>query len=175
MPRFSDIYSKIRGAVLSAFGRKQTSRELTPEEMRKLADLWLAKQLKAYILKASGEKHAGIRWKPIKGKKHGDGHPVLIKTGRSYRAVANSTVTVLRGKNGQIEFHAEVEEKPYPKKKGTKGKPITTKQVFLFHQYGTPKMPARPIFIKLSKKDQKEIDEFIKRSQETGVRSQETE
>jgi hypothetical protein len=161
MIKFSEIYGKIRGAVLTAFGRTKTSRELTPEEMRQLADLWLAKQLKAYILKASGERHAGIRWEPRKGTQHGDGHPLLIKTGLLYRAVANSTVTVMRGKNGQIEFQAEVEDKPYPKKKGAKGKPATTGQVFLYHQYGTPKMPARPIFTKLSSKDQKEIDMFI--------------
>ena len=161
MSKFSEIYSKIRGAVLKAFGRAKTSRELTPEEMRSLADLWLAKQLKAYILKASGERHADVRWKPRKGTNYDDGHPLLIKTGLLYRAVANSTVTVLRGKNGQIEFQAEVEDKPYPKKRKSKGKPVTTKQVFLFHQYGTPKMPARPIFTKLSPQDQKEIDLFI--------------
>ena len=163
MIKFSEIYGKIRGAVLTAFGRTETNRELTPEEMRKLADLWLAKQLKAYILKASGERHAGIQWKPRKGERHGDGHPLLIKSGLLYRAVANSTVTVLRGKNGQIEFHAEVEDKPYPKKRKSKGKPVTTKQVFLFHQYGTPKMPARPIFTKLSPQDQEELDMFIEK------------
>jgi hypothetical protein len=168
MPKFSEIYHKIRSAVLAAFGKKATSRELTPEAMRQLADLWLAKQLKAYIVKASGASHAGERWKPRKKTANDDGHPLLIKTGRLYKAVKNSTVTVYRGKNGQIEFHAEVEESPYPKKRGAKGKAVTTKQVFLAHQYGTPKMPARPIFSKLSSQDQRELDKFIERFNKGG-------
>ena len=163
MIKFADVYKKVRAAVLSALGRKPAVQvELTPEQQRKVADMWLGKQLKAYILKASGEKYAGVRWPARKNQKYGDGHALLIKTGRLFKAVKNSTVTVIRGKNGQIEFVAEVEDKPYPKKKGAKGEPITTKQVFLFHQHGTPKMPARPIITKLSQKDQKEIDEFIK-------------
>jgi len=163
MYKWSEIYSKVRGALLAVFGRKKTSRELTPEQARRVADKWLEKQLKAYIVKASGASSAGVRWKPRKKTKNDDGHPLLIKTGRLYRAVANSTVTVFHGKNGQVEFLAEVEDKPYPKKRGSKGQTVTTKTVFLAHQYGTPKMPARPIFSKLSAKDQKEIDEFIKK------------
>jgi hypothetical protein len=60
-----------------------------------------------------------------------------------------------------LEFHAEVASRPYQDKRRRKGKGVTTRDVFVFHQYGTPKMPARPIFVKLSPKDQKELDEFI--------------
>ena len=155
MIKFADVYHKVRSAVLSALGRKPVQIELTPEQQRKVADLWLAKQLKAYILKSSGEKYAGVRWPSRKNKKYDEGHALLIKTGRLYRAIKNSTVTVVHGKKGQIEFIAEVEDKPYP------GKEVTTKQVFLFHQHGTPKMPARPIITELSQKDQRELDEFI--------------
>jgi hypothetical protein len=173
MPTFSEIYERVKAATLAVFGRK--TRELTPEEQRAAADKWLALILKSYILKAAGESYNGERWQKRAPNKHDDGHLLLIQTGKLYNAVKNSTVTVHRGKNGGLEFHAEVASRPYPRKRN--GKKLTTRDVFVFHQYGTPKCPARPIFVKLSPKDQKELDDFVKeflaRRKEEGVRRKE--
>lgn len=158
---FAETYERIKAATRAVFGGKSFHRELTPVEQRAVADKWLALMLKNYVLHAAGESYNGQRWKSRKKTKNDDGHLLLIKTGRLYNAVKNSTVTVYRGKKGALEFHAEVEDKPYPKK-GNKGKRVTTKTVFLCHQYGTPKCPARPIFVKLSPKDRKELDDFVK-------------
>jgi len=160
MTSFSEIYARVKSATLAVFGRKAAHRELTPEEQRAVADKWLALILKSYILKAAGETYNGQRWKPRVPDPEDDGHLLLIKSGKLYDAVKNSTVTIHQGKNGVLEFHAEVASRPYHEK-GRK-KRVTTRDVFVFHQYGTPKMPARPIFVKLSRKDQKELDEFVK-------------
>jgi len=158
---FAEIYARVSAAVRSAFGHKTTRRELTPEEQRAIADKWLALMLKSYVWRAAGERYAGKRWEPRTKTPDDDGHLLLIKTGQLYNAVKNSTVTVYRGKKGVLEFHAEVENKPYKGGKKRKGKRAMTGEVFLCHQHGTPKMPARPIFVKLSPKDQKELDDFI--------------
>jgi hypothetical protein len=160
MTTFAEIYARVKSATLAVFGRKAMHRELTPQEQRAVADKWLALILKSYILKAAGESYNRQRWKPRVPDPKDDGHLLLIQTGKLYNAVKNSTVTVHQGKNGVLEFHAEVASTPY-KEKGRK-KRVTTRDVFVFHQYGTPKMPARPIFVKLSRKDQKELDEFVK-------------
>jgi len=159
MATFSEIYERIKSATRAVFGRKQ-ERELTQEEQRAIADKWIALILKSYILKAAGEPYNGQRWQKRVSTKNDDGHLLLIQTGKLYDAVKNSTITVHPGKKGILEFHAEVASKPYPQKR--KGKKMTTRDVFMFHQYGTPKMPARPIFVKLSPKDQKELDNFVK-------------
>jgi len=175
MTSFSEIYAKVKSATLAVFGRKAAHRELTPEEQRAVADKWLALILKSYILKAAGESYNGQRWKPRVPDPEDDEHLLLIKSGKLYDAVKNSTVTVHQGKNGVLEFHAEVASRPY-REKGRK-KRVTTRDVFVFHQYGTPKMPARPIFVKLSPKDQKELDNFVKEflEKESGDRIQKTE
>jgi len=175
MTTFAEIYARVKSATLSVFGRKKMHRELTPEEQRAVADKWLALILKSYILKAAGEPYNGQQWKQRVPNKDDDGHLLLIQTGKLYNAVKNSTVTVHQGKNGVLEFHAEVAGIPY-REEGRK-KRVTTRDVFVFHQYGTPKMPARPIFVKLSPKDQKELDEFVKGflEKEKGVRSQNKE
>ena len=157
---FAEIYTQIKLATMAVFGLKTTHRELTPEEQRAVADKWIALILKSYILKAAGESYNGQKWKQRVPNKHDDGHLLLIKTGKLYNAVKNSTVTVHRGKNGVLEFHAEVASTPY-REKGRK-KRVTTRDVFVFHQYGTKKCPARPIFVKLSPDDQKELDKFVK-------------
>ena len=157
---FAEIYARIKAATLAVFGRKKPQQELTTEEQRAVADKWLAIMLKSYVLRAAGEPYNGQRWKKRVPDPNDDEHLLLIKTGKLYNAVKNSTVTVYQGKNGVLEFHAEVASEPY-KEKGRK-KRVTTRDVFVFHQYGTPKMPARPIFVKLSPKDQKELDEFVK-------------
>ena len=157
---FAEIYARIKSATLAVFGRKTQRQELTPEERREVADKWLALILKSYILKAAGESYNGQRWKKRVPDPNDDGHLLLIKTGKLYNAVKNSTVTVYRGKKGVLEFHAEVASEFYPEK--GRQKRVTTRDVFVFHQYGTPKMPARPIFVKLSPKDQKELDDFVK-------------
>jgi len=157
---FAEIYARIKSATWAVFGRKG-AQELTPEEQRAVADKWLALILKSYILKAAGEPYNGQRWKPRVPDPKDDGHLLLIKTGKLYNAVKNSTVTVHRGKKGVLEFHAEVAGTPY-REKGRKKPRVTTRDVFVFHQYGTPKMPARPIFVKLSPQDQKELDDFVK-------------
>jgi phage gpG-like protein len=153
---FAEHFEQIRTATSEVFGRKY--RGLTAEEQRAIADKWLALILRSYVLRAAGEPYGGERWEKRVPSKSDDGHLLLIKTGKLYNAVRNSTVTIYRGKNGILEFHAEVASKPYRKK----GKQVTTRDVFLVHQYGTPKCPARPIFVTLSPKDQKELDEFVK-------------
>ena len=158
---FAEIYTRIKSATLAVLGRKPTHRELTPEEQRAVADKWLALILKSYILKAAGETYNGQKWKQRKPNKHDDGHLLLIQSGKLYDAVKNSTVTVHQGKKGVLDFHAEVASTPY-REKGRKKPRVTTQDVFVFHQCGTPKMPARPIFVKLSPKDQKELDDFVK-------------
>jgi len=160
MTTFAEVYAQIKSAALAVFGRKKIHRELTPEEQRAVADKWLALILKSYILKAAGEPYNGQRWNPRVPDPEDDGHLLLIKSGKLYNAVKNSTVTVHQGKNGVLEFHAEVASAPY-RQKGRK-KRVTTRDVFVYHQYGTPKMPARPIFVKLSRKDQKELDDLVK-------------
>lgn len=157
---FAEIYERVKAATRAVFGSRTKYRELTPEEQRAAADKWLALILKSYILKAAGESYNGQQWEKRKPNKHDDEHLLLIQTGKLYNAVKNSTVTVHQGKNGVLEFHAEVASRPYRDKR--KGKKITTRDVFVFHQYGTSKCPARPIFVKLSPKDQKELDDFVK-------------
>ena len=157
---FAEIYARIKSATLAVFGRKTPQQELTPEEQRAVADKWLAIMLKSYVLRAAGEPYNGQRWKKRVPDPNDNEHLLLIKTGKLYNAVKNSTVTVYRGKNGVLEFHAEVASEPY-REKGRKNR-VTTRDVFVFHQYGTSKMPARPIFVKLSPKDQKELDGFVK-------------
>jgi len=157
---FAEIYEQITAATRMVFGRGQKYRELTPGEQRAIADKWLALILKSYVMKAAGESYNGQRWEKRAPSKSDDGHLLLIKTGKLYNAVKNSTVTVYRGKKGQVEFHAEVASKPYKRK--SNGKQVTTKDVFLVHQYGTPKCPARPIFVKLAPQDQQELDDFVK-------------
>jgi len=162
MATFAEIYERIKAATRSVFGRSKQYRELTPAEQRAIADKWLALILKSYILKAAGEPYNGQRWQKRVPSKNDDEHLLLIKTGKLYNAVKNSTVIVYQGKKGKVEFHAEVASNPYKPDMG-KGKRVTTKDVFLVHQYGTPKCPARPIFVKLSPEDQKELDDFVKR------------
>jgi hypothetical protein len=168
---FAEIYERIKSATLAIFGRKRPEPvrpDLTPEEQRAVADKWLGLILKSYILKAAGESYNKERWEKRKPNKHDDGHLLLIQTGKLYNADKTSTVTVHQGKNGVLEFHAEVASNPYPRK--GKGKKVTTREVFVFHQYGTPKMSARPIFVKLSPKDQKELDAFVKEFLRNGKR-----
>ena len=157
---FAETFARIKAATQAVFGRRKKYRELTPEEQRAVADKWLALILKSYVMKAAGEPYNGQRWEKRVPAKSDDGHLLLIKTGKLYNAVKNSTVTVYQGKKGKVELHAEVASKPY-RRQGN-GKQVTTKDVFLVHQYGTPTCPARPIFVELSPKDQKELDEFVK-------------
>jgi hypothetical protein len=155
---FAETYNRIQNATRAVFGRDKKHRELTPEEQRAIADKWLALILRSYVLKAAGEPYNGQRWEKRVPKKSDDGHLLLIKTGKLYNAVKNSTVTVYRGKKGKVELHAEVASTPYQKK----GQRYTTRDVFLVHQYGTATCPAKPIFVELSPKDQKELDNFVK-------------
>jgi len=156
MSTFSETFERIKTATSAVFERK--SRELTSEGRRAIADKWLALILRSYVLKAAGEPYNGQRWEKRVPTTADNGHLLLIKTGKLYNAVKNSTVTVYRGKKGTLEFHAEVASKPYKRK----GKQVTTRDVFLVHQYGTSKCPARPIFVTLSPKDKKELDNFVK-------------
>ena len=157
---FAETFARIKVATQAVFGHRKTYRELTPDEQRAIADKWLALILRSYVLKAAGESYNGQRWEKRVPAKSDDGHLLLIKTGKLYNAVKNSTVVVYRGKKGQMEFHAEVANKPYPRKGN--GRRVTTKDVFLAHQYGTPTCPARPIFVELSPQDQQELDDFVK-------------
>jgi hypothetical protein len=141
-------------------------RELTAEEQRAMADKGLALILKSYVIKAAGEPYNGLRWQKRVPMKSDNGHLLLVKTGKLYNAAKNSTVTVYRGKKGVLEFQAEVANTPYRRK----GNRVTTKDVFLVHQYGTTTCPARPIFVELSPKDKKELDDFVKMFLDNGKR-----
>ena len=118
-------------------------------DRQEIENFWLKKILKVFAIRSSGGVYNGMRWEPRKDPENP--RPLLIHTGNLTHSLRNAKVTW----NGDLDFTAVVEERPYPKKE------VTTRDVFLFHQLGTDKMPMRPIIDDLEKNDVEDIRRLI--------------
>jgi hypothetical protein len=120
-------------------------------DRQEIENYWLKKILKVFSIRSSGGVYNGQRWEPRVDQTNP--RPLLIHYGSLTHSIRNAEVTW----NGDMDFTATVEERPYPQKD------ITTRDVFLFHQLGTSKMPARPIITDLEKNDIEDIRRLIDR------------
>jgi len=118
-------------------------------DRQEIENYWLKKVLKVFSIRSSGGVYNGLRWEPRVDQTNP--RPLLIHTGNLTHSIRNAEVTW----NGDLDFTAIVEERPYPKKD------VTTRDVFLYHQLGTEKMPARPIITDLEKNDIEDIRRLI--------------
>ena len=118
-------------------------------DRQEIENYWLKKILKVFAIRSSGGVYNGQRWEPRVDQENP--RPLLIHTGNLTHSIRNADVTW----NGDLDFTAIVEERPYPEQE------ITTRDVFLFHQLGTEKMPARPIITDLEKNDIEDIRRLI--------------
>jgi len=118
-------------------------------DRQEIENYWLKKVLKVFSIRSSGGVYNGLRWESRVDQTNP--RPLLIHTGNLTHSIRNAEVTW----NGDLDFTAIVEERPYPKKE------ITTRDVFLYHQLGTEKMLARPIITDLEKNDIEDIRRLI--------------
>ena len=118
-------------------------------DRQEIENYWLKKILKVFAIRSSGGVYNGGRWAPRADPDNP--RPLLVHTGNLTHAIRNADVTW----NGDLDFTATVEERPYPKTD------VTTRDVFLFHQLGTEKMPARPMITDLEKNDLEDIRRLI--------------
>jgi len=118
-------------------------------ERKAIENLYLKKILNVFAIRSSGGVYNGTRWEPRKDQENP--RPLLIHTGNLTHSIRNAEVTW----NGGDDFTAIVEQRNYPKKD------VTTRDVFLYHQLGTNKMPARPIIDDLEKNDVEDIRRLI--------------
>ena len=121
-------------------------------DRQEIENFWLKKILKVFAIRSSGGVYNGLRWEPRKDQENP--RPLLIHTGNLTHSLRNAKVTW----NGDLDFTAVVEERSYPK---NPKKEVTTRDVFLCHQLGTDKMPARPIITDLEKNDIEDIRRLI--------------
>jgi hypothetical protein len=118
-------------------------------DRQEIENLWLKKILKVFAIRSSGGVYNGERWEPRVDQSNP--RPLLVHSGNLTHAIRNADVTW----NGNDDFTVTVEKRQYP------GKDVTTRDVFLFHQLGTEKMPARPIITDLEKNDVEDIRRLI--------------
>ena len=118
-------------------------------DRQEIESYWLKKILKVFAIRSSGGVYNGVRWEPRVDTDNP--RPLLIHTGNLTHALRNAEVTW----NGDLDFTATPEERPYPKTD------VTTRDVFLYHQLGTEKMPARPMITDLEKNDLEDIRRLI--------------
>ena len=118
-------------------------------DRQEIESYWLRKILKVFAIRSSGGVYNGLRWEPRVDPDNP--RPLLIHTGNLTHSLRNAAVTW----NGDLDFTATVEERPYPKTD------VTTRDVFLFHQLGTEKIPARPMITDLEKNDLEDIRRLI--------------
>jgi hypothetical protein len=118
-------------------------------DRQEIENYWLKKILNVFSIRSSGGVYNGQRWEPRVDPDNP--RPLLIRSGNLTHSLRNAEVTW----NGDMDFMATVEERPYPQKS------VTTRDVFLFHQLGTTKMPARPIITDLEKNDIEDIRRLI--------------
>jgi len=118
-------------------------------DRQEIENYWLKKILKVFAIRSSGGVYNGQRWEPRADP--ANPRPLLIHTGNLTHSIRNAEVIW----NGDMDFTMVVEERPYPQK------PTTTREVFLYHQLGTSKMPARPIVTDLEKNDIEDIRRLI--------------
>jgi len=118
-------------------------------DRQEIESYWLKKILKVFAIRSSGGVYNGLRWEPRVDPDNP--RPLLIHSGNLTHSIRNAEVTW----NGDLDFMVTVEERPYPKMD------VTTRDVFLFHQLGTEKMPARPMITDLEKNDLEDIRRLI--------------
>jgi hypothetical protein len=118
-------------------------------DRKEVENLWLKKILNIFAIRSTGGVYNGERWEPRADDTNP--RPLLIHTGTLTHALRNADVTW----NGNDDFAITVEQRQYP------GKDVTARDVFLFHQLGTNKMPARPIITDLEKNDIEDIRRLI--------------
>jgi hypothetical protein len=118
-------------------------------DQQEIEKFWLKKILKIFAIRSSGGVYNGVRWEPRADPENP--RPLLVHSGNLTHSIREAEVTW----NGDMDFTAVVEERPYPQKE------VTTRDVFLFHQLGTEKMPARPIITDLEKNDIEDIRRLI--------------
>jgi hypothetical protein len=127
----------------------ETDKIIDENDRQEIENLWLKKILKVFAIRSSGGVYNGERWEPRVDQSNP--RPLLVQSGNLTHAIRNADVTW----NGNDDFTVTVEERQYP------GKNVTTRDVFLFHQLGTEKMPARPIITDLEKNDLEDIRRLI--------------
>ena len=125
---------------------------LDANDRQEIENYWLKKILKVFAIRSSGGVYNGVRWEPRVDQENP--RPLLIHTGNLTHSIRNAEVTW----NGDLDFTIAVEERLYPKNPKQE---VTTRDVFLFHQLGTEKMPARPIITDLEKNDIEDIRRLI--------------
>ena len=127
----------------------ENDRIIEENDRKEIENLWLKKILNVFAIRSSGGTYNGERWEPRVDQSNP--RPLLIHSGNLTHALQNANVTW----NGNDDFTAVVEQRNYPKKD------VTTRDVFLYHQLGTEKMPARPIITDLEKNDIEDIRRLI--------------
>ena len=125
---------------------------LDTNDRQEIENYWLKKILKVFAIRSSGGVYNGVRWESRVYQENP--RPLLIHTGNLTHSIRNADVTW----NGDLDFTIAVEERLYPKNPKQE---VTTRDVFLFHQLGTEKMPARPIITDLEKNDIEDIRRLI--------------
>ena len=118
-------------------------------DRQEIENLYQKKILKIFAILSSGGVYNEKRWEPRVDTDNP--RPLLIHSGNLLHSLRNADVEW----DGKDDFNVTVEERPYV------GKTVTTRDVFLFHQLGTEKMPARPIIIELEKNDVEDIRRLI--------------
>ena len=118
-------------------------------DRQEIENLYRKKILKIFAIRSSGGVYNDVRWEPRKDQDNP--RPLLIHSGNLLHSLRNADVEW----DGQDDFNTTVEERPYV------GKKVTTRDVFLFHQLGTAKMPARPMITDLEKNDIEDIRRLI--------------
>ena len=122
---------------------------LAENEWKEVENFYLKKVLKVFAILSSGGVYNDKRWEPRKDPDNP--RPLLIHSANLLHSFRNAKVIW----DGQDNFITTVEERHYP------GKEVTTRDVFLYHQLGTSKMPARPIINELEKNDIEDIRRLI--------------
>jgi len=118
-------------------------------DRQEIENLYRKKVLKIFAILSSGGVYNEKRWEPRIDVENP--RPLLIHTGNLLHSLRNAEIEW----DGQDNFHTTVEERPYV------GKAVTTRDVFLYHQLGTPTMPARSMIVDLEKNDIEDIRRLI--------------
>ena len=127
----------------------ENDKVIDENDRQEIENLWLKKILNVFAIRSSGGVYNGERWKPRADDSNP--RPLLIHTGTLTHALRDADVTW----NGNDDFSIEIRQCQYPQKDRT------TRDVFLFHQLGTEKMPARLIITDLEKNDIEDIRRLI--------------
>jgi len=122
---------------------------LENNDQQEVENLYRKKQLQRFAALSAGGVYNDERWEPRVDPSNP--RPLLIHSGNLLHSMRNAEVEW----DGQDRFELTVEKRPY------KGKDVTTRDVFGFHQLGTATMPARPVIGDLEKNDLEDIRRFI--------------